>query len=210
MSCPLHADVETTVPCARCGIGYCDDCLVTLTNERVCASCKGELLRDVVSGTTYNRLALAHFGARFIAWFIDRMMLWGLQAAAFWLAFSGRMTMFSPFTQGLLQAGINLAFFIYEGALVAKRGQTVGKMAMHVRVTRVDGSPVAGWQAWVRAGVRLAGYLVLGGVTSVRAVLATPVSLLIGLLDYSPAFFTQQRTTLHDLIARTRVVRDPS
>lgn len=210
MSCPGHADVEATVPCARCGVGYCDDCLVTLTNERVCAACKGELLRDVISGTTYRRVELAHLAPRFVAWLIDRLMLWALQAGAFWLAFTGRMMFTSLLTRSLLQIFINVAYLVYEGVLVAKRGQTLGKMAMRVRVVRVDGAPVAGWQAWTRAGVRFAGYLALTGVQYVRPGLATPFSLLIALIDYTPGLVTPQRTTLHDLVARTRVVREPS
>jgi uncharacterized RDD family membrane protein YckC len=118
--------------------------------------------------------------------------------------------MLSPRTQSLLQITLNIAYFIYEGVLVAKRGQTLGKMALRVRVARTDGSPVVAWQAWTRAGVRFAGFLALTGVTYVRPVLATPVSLLISLIDYVPGLITQQRTTLHDLVARTRVVREPS
>jgi len=37
MSCPTHARAEVSAPCARCGAGYCDDCLVTLRDARVCA-----------------------------------------------------------------------------------------------------------------------------------------------------------------------------
>jgi len=60
-------------------------------------------------------------------------------------------------------------------------------MALKVKVVRPDGTPITGGQAWGRALSRaLLGFLYL--------------------VDYIPAFFTKEKTTLHDLIARTRVV----
>ena len=210
MTCPVHTDVETTTPCSRCGVGYCDDCLVTLQNDRVCGNCKGELLRDVISGTTYGQLQLASFGPRAIAWLIDRMMLWILQGLVFWLTISRLVGFTTPTIPILLQVIINSGYLVYEGAMVARRGQTLGKMAMRVRVTRPDGSPVAPWQAWTRAVVRFGGYLILVSVNFVSPAFGLIASVLISLVDYVPGLATPQRTTLHDLIARTRVARDLS
>jgi uncharacterized RDD family membrane protein YckC len=72
--------------------------------------------------------------------------------------------------------------------MLQRRGQTVGKMALGVRVVTAEGGPISGKQAWMR--------------TVLRLVLGTCMG-----IDYLPAFFTHERTCLHDMIAKTRVVR---
>ena len=52
--------------CAEHGTPACDDCLVTLQNVRVCAACKGEVLRDVISGADMEKLPLARLGPRYL------------------------------------------------------------------------------------------------------------------------------------------------
>ena len=71
--------------------------------------------------------------------------------------------------------------------LSMKNGQTVGKMALRLRVVRPDGSRISNGQAWGRAVMRL----VLG---------------CLFIVDYIPYFFTDEKTTLHDMVAGTRVV----
>jgi uncharacterized RDD family membrane protein YckC len=71
--------------------------------------------------------------------------------------------------------------------MVKKNGQTVGKIVLQVRVVRPDGSPITTGQAWGRTLLRL----VLGCLI---------------ILDYIPIFFTEEKTTLHDMIAGTRVI----
>jgi len=41
MSCEVHPATDEVRPCGRCGGMYCDDCLVLLRDERVCA-CRAE------------------------------------------------------------------------------------------------------------------------------------------------------------------------
>ena len=71
--------------------------------------------------------------------------------------------------------------------LSMKSGQTLGKLAVKVQVVRPDGRPISTGQAWGRAVMRL----VLG---------------CLWIVDYLPAFFTEQKTTLHDMVAGTRVI----
>ncbi|MCX2971452.1 MULTISPECIES: RDD family protein [Streptomyces] len=57
----------------------------------------------------------------------------------------------SAFTQTVLVA---LAFFGYEGLMLASRGRTVGKLAFGLRVVRLDdGAAPRGHPAWLRAAV---------------------------------------------------------
>jgi uncharacterized RDD family membrane protein YckC len=76
----------------------------------------------------------------------------------------------------------------YQAVMLATRGQTFGKMALSVRVVRTDGTPITPAQAW--------------GREVLRAVLN-----FLYVIDYIPAFFTKERTCIHDLAARTRVIQ---
>lgn len=77
---------------------------------------------------------------------------------------------------------------VYEGLMVQSRGQTLGKMAVGIKIVNPDGSAVSPGQAWGRAAVKMA----LGTC---------------GGLTFLPALFTKDRTTIHDMVAKTRVVR---
>jgi uncharacterized RDD family membrane protein YckC len=61
-------------------------------------------------------------------------------------------------------------------------------MSMKIKVVRVDGTAISTGQAWGRAFM--------------RQILASCLSI----FNYLPAFFTKDRTCLHDLVASTRVV----
>jgi uncharacterized RDD family membrane protein YckC len=81
----------------------------------------------------------------------------------------------------------SIVAMIYQAAMLQVYGQTLGKMAVRVKVVRPDGSAISGRQAW--------------GRELSRAVLG-----LLYIADYLPVFFTKDRRTLHDMLARTRVV----
>ncbi len=206
MSCPNHAPAEESAPCARCGIGYCDDCLVTLRNERLCGTCKSEVLRDVVSGTVANRLRLAPVTTRFTAWLIDRFMVWigQLLALGVGMEIASKTSPYHTAVRAVLQLGVASFFFLYEG------GKTLGKLALRIRVVRPDGTTIRQRQAWIRAAVRLGIVTIVLGISLVATGAGAIVSALLALGDYTPGLITQERTAIHDLIAGTRVVRDAS
>jgi uncharacterized RDD family membrane protein YckC len=84
----------------------------------------------------------------------------------------------------LIPTVINIA---YQALMLAARGQTLGKMALKVKVVGADGSDLSTGQAWGREVMRaILGFLYI--------------------VDYLPAFFMKEKTTLHDLVAKTRVV----
>ncbi|TDC19112.1 RDD family protein [Streptomyces sp. 8K308] len=52
------------------------------------------------------------------------------------------------------EAVVLVVYFLYEGLMLSARGQTLGKMAMRIRVAMLnDGSVPRGNPAWYRAGV---------------------------------------------------------
>jgi len=189
LACRNHPDViEGLRHCSRCGNAYCRDCLVLINDRLYCATCKVEQLRDVQSGVDRTRLNYAGAGKRFGALIIDRLIV-VLPAYALFLIlmFTGGNNP-NPFIFILL-IPVFLGMPFYEALMMQnKNGQTLGKIAMKIRVVRVDGSPISAGQCWGRAFLRLA------------------FESCISFIDYIPAFFTDEKTALHDMGASTRVV----
>lgn len=193
LTCRNHPDVvEGLRYCSRCGQAFCHDCLVDIQGNSFCAACKSEQMLDIASGVNPNALELADIGRRFVAIFIDGCVIvlpfMILMVAMIFMTASGNSNAPPP---GLLTPIVFLpaiGYVVYEGLMLAARGQTLGKMAMKIRVVRPDGQPISTGQAWGRAFM--------------RQILASCLSL----FNYLPAFFTKEKTCLHDLVANTRVV----
>ena len=195
MICRNHVDVAEGVRrCSRCGGSYCSQCLVPIQNQLFCATCKTEQLMDVRSGVDRTRLVYGGFWARFGAQIIDGLIA-GVPAYAIFMAVMFSAAAAAQKSETASPARILLAYVplyvfpvLYEALMLSmKNGQTVGKMALRLRVVRPDGSLISTGQAWGRAAMRL----VLG---------------CMAIVDYIPYFFTDEKTTLHDMVAGTRVV----
>jgi len=156
MSCVAHPATDDVRPCGRCGRMYCDDCLVLLRDDRVCAECKHDVLLDVISGTAVEKLPLARMPVRLMAYVIDRALLylplWGAVVVVKWLV-RDRLRLADAAVDAVSLSTLflfYLAFAVYEGQMLGTRGQTLGKMAMKIRVVRPDGLPLTRRQAWGR------------------------------------------------------------
>lgn len=191
MICRNHVDVAEGVRrCTRCGGTYCPDCLVTIHDSPYCATCKTEQLMDVRSGVDRSRVTYGGFWQRFGAYIIDYI----IQIIPIYAIF-GVLMLLTGFSgtdepSPWILLGYIPAFLVpicYEALMLQTKSQTVGKMALRLKVVRPDGSRITAGQAWARAVMRL----ILG-------------CLIIG--DYIPFFFTDEKTTLHDMVAGTRVV----
>jgi uncharacterized RDD family membrane protein YckC len=191
MLCQNHIDVAEGVRrCARCGTPYCPNCLVELSGRPYCATCKSEQLLDVRSGVDRTLMTYAGILKRFVAIFLDTLLMaipiWTILGIFAFLS-TTRAQNLSPLFN-VISFPLSFLSLLYEGLMLSnKNGQTLGKMAMNVRVVRPDGSPISSGQAW--------------GRTVMRTVLGCLI-----IVDYIPAFFTVEKTTLHDMIAGTRVV----
>lgn len=193
LSCHNHSDViEALRRCARCGRTFCTDCLVELRGMPYCAACKNEQLLDISSGVVdATQLELASGGRRAAALILDSMIVtfppW-LLALIFVFPDVFRGVPMNQQKVRLFSFGLIALYLLYDGLMTAVRGQTLGKIALRIRVVRPDGSPVSVLQAWVRALVRGA------------------ISAVFSLIDYIPGFFTKEKTCIHDMLAKTRVV----
>ena len=200
MICRNHVDVAEGVRrCARCGDAYCPNCLVTIGYQPYCATCKTEQLMDVRSGVDRTRLVYAGFFARFGAQVIDGLIVVVPAYAIFTAVMLGiasaleRQTALAGLAPLIVSAYVPFFAFplLYEALMLSlKNGQTLGKMALRLRVVRPDGSRITAADAWGRTLMRM----LLGCVA---------------IVDYIPYFFTAEKTTLHDMIAGTRVVESP-
>lgn len=196
MICRNHVDVSEGVRrCSRCGGTYCTDCLVTIADRPYCAGCKAEQVMDLRAGVSRTQIAYASRWKRLGAYLIDYMLIvfvsWMFMLPIFY--FTGVFTAAargeepSPWFLVAYIPGLLIPVLYEAIMLIKKRGQTLGKIALQIRVVRPDGSPITNGQAW--------------GRTLLRMVLGCLI-----ILDYVPIFFTDEKTTLHDMIAGTRVV----
>lgn len=191
--CLNHFDaIEGLQHCVRCGRVFCSDCLVTLGGMPYCAVCKTEQALDVQSGVNPMQARYAHLGRRFLALIVDAIVV-GIPTRVITGAFQAGMFFIKnpvfPFVAMGFAIIVSMAAnIIYEALMLLKRnGQTIGKQALQIRVVRVDGSPLSPREAWLRPVVRI-----------FTAALCAA--------DYFPAFFTTEKTAIHDMAAGTRVI----
>ncbi len=194
MACVNHPAVNVgLVRCRRCGQAFCRSCVVALRGQYYCARCKQEQLRDIQSGTEAGVLELASVARRFGALWVDSFVLvlifipvsiaLGVAAAA-----AGKAEPGLGFNLAIM-ALVAAVWFVYEGLMLSSRGQTLGKMAVGIKVVTPEGRDISGGQAWGRALVRQVFFEYFA------------------FLNYLPALFTKQKTAIHDMAAKTRVVR---
>lgn len=202
MPCKNHPLVEEPlVRCARCGEAFCPNCIVEIGGSPYCAVCKSEILGDLRAGRPATGPELASIGRRFGALFLDGLILTlpltvVLVTILAMLGLLGSDARGRPPDFALILAFEGMIFLVqlvswvlYEGLMLRGGGQTVGKKAMRIRVVSAEGSPLSPGQAFGRAAMRQ----VLGMVPC------------LGLVNYLTAF-GEQRTCIHDMVARTRVI----
>ena len=207
MPCPNHPEEALRLErCSRCKATFCGDCVVRLDGATFCASCKLEHVRDLLAGIVPGALDLGTIFRRFLAMWIDGMVT---SIAGYIIAIPLTLVMAavggaagaagegaSQAVAGVIMVLVMIAFYgtmlglpvVYEALMLQKKGQTLGKMALGLKVVTPEGGEISKGQAWGRAALRL--------------VLGTCL-----FIDYVAAFVTRERTCLHDMIAKTRVVK---
>jgi uncharacterized RDD family membrane protein YckC len=194
MQCSNHPTITDGIGrCIRCGRPFCESCLVQIRGGAYCADCKGEQVRDIQSGTVQGELELATVGRRFAALWLDSFifgMIGAFVAVLLVMATADVTSDESPDALFfLIMIGAVAVWIVYEGLLLQYRGQTLGKMALGIKVVTPDGNDIGVGQAWGRAVLRQVFFSYFS------------------LINYLPAVFTKQRTCIHDLIVKTRVAR---
>jgi uncharacterized RDD family membrane protein YckC len=194
-ACTTHPEVlDKLLPCTRCDRVFCPDCLVQLKGSRFCAECKVNAVKDLQSGVNEKGLPLASIGARFVAALIDQFVLMAAMFVVI-IAMAAVVALTRPGPDSMVMPlvvfgcyGIMFAFmFCYHALMLQWKGQTLGKMAMKIKVVTPEGGTINPGQAWIRVLV----WFFLSGCG----------------IDYLPAFFNDEKMAIHDMAARTRVVK---
>jgi uncharacterized RDD family membrane protein YckC len=126
----------------------------------------------------------AGFWIRFLACLLDGIVL---TAVTFLIYFALDVDFVNPPVG--LQLLMILLQFAYYVVLTVRLGQTLGKMAVGIKVVRVDGGP-NGW-----------------GSILLRETIGKIVSSLILMIGYIMAAFSKKKQALHDHMARTYVIK---
>jgi len=199
MPCPNHPQVyEPLLVCARCSNAFCADCVIPIGGLPYCAGCKAEVVGDLAAGVPAGRMEFASISSRLVAMILDYLVvsvpLIGLAVVGA-LSFGGfnldkatpDVILFQLFITLLSFAQIGV-WIVYEGVMLSLRGQTVGKRLVRIKVVSAGDGPITRGQAFGRAAIRQL------------------ISMFCFIVDYV-LVFGQERSCIHDLLARTRVVK---
>jgi uncharacterized RDD family membrane protein YckC len=141
---------------------YCKKCGNELPEEaKFCPKCgtsTSEAPFTPFTSTTSvaSGIKLASWGERFVAWLIDAIIVgvvMGIITGVIGLfgVFSG-ITSFFNIADWLSTAGLNgIVIFFYWMFMESSNGQSIGKMAMRIKVTRLDGSHITFPQAAIES-----------------------------------------------------------
>lgn len=196
--------------CTECGKQYESNNLLTFGAARVCAGCKDvffQRVREQGSAVATERafLLYAGFWIRVLARLIDGLILGVFFVVLFLLAFGtmGRGALrniqvnapISSSSIALFYGVMALVYLvavaaslIYESWFVGNRGGTPGKLALGLRVVRSDGVALSQGRSVGRAFAYILDNLIPLG------------------LGFIIAGFDNEKRTLHDHIADTRVI----
>ena len=203
MPCKNHPLVEDRLTrCAVCTEAFCPDCVVAIGGLPYCMDCKSEMVLDLLSGVPPLSLDLASVLRRFAAMFVDGLILSFPLILVFVLTLlpmliSGQeidkfdeLPAFLPLINGVLTLLWMVLIVAYEGLMLSlMKGQTLGKKMLHLKVVTAEGTQISRGQAWGRALIRQ-----LFGLVPC-----------LGIVDYLVAFGSE-RTCVHDILAKTRVI----
>lgn len=188
--------------CSECGRPFPTSQLVAIGNASVCAQCKPIYLQRIrEGGQAIGTRHYAGFWIRFVALVIDGILLSVVQAIIFvplvMLFGIGTATLVNADSPGALGAliaaegvfflisfAIQMAYYVY---FWAKRGATLGKMALGLKIIRADGGPLS-------VGLAVGRFL---------AFLLDAFTIYIGFII---AGFDSEKRALHDRICNTRVI----
>ena len=99
---------------------------------------------DIPLSKEPTELTIARWSDRFFAWLIDYVIIIGAAFAVFFAFFS--TTLFElnidgdyMYSHTFDYASISIVFFLYWLILESKKGQSIGKMALNLKITNLNG-----------------------------------------------------------------------
>ena len=160
---------------------YCKNCGAELPEDAsFCPNCGAAVKLEV-------RLALAGWGERFVAWLIDVIIL-GVFLA--WLSWPGFMlTPYVPRWVPFIDMGSrNIIYLLYWTLMEGICGQSIGKMVMKIKVTKLNGEPIDVGRALIE---------------SIGKAFLLPIDCIIGWIAFS-----DKKQRLFNRLSNTMVVKE--
>jgi uncharacterized RDD family membrane protein YckC len=181
--------VANGVVCGVCHGIFPPDQVIRYGSNYVCGGCKPRFVQSLREGVNVGGgLQLAGIGKRFGAKFIDNLLvalISGAIQAGVVAAYPQNSVML------IVAVVIRLALtFGYPIFFYGKWGQTLGKMAMKIKVVTPEGGPITYGKAAVRVLSEMLSGCILG-------------------IGYLMALWDDEKRALHDRLAGTRVVDAP-
>jgi uncharacterized RDD family membrane protein YckC len=192
------AESRSRSNCSVCGRFIPDADLINSGDSKVCAACKSAFFQKSKEGVAMPvEMNYAGFWIRFVAKFIDGIILWiiGLSISfAFGLGFSGgaqgRYLSSSQIAAILMVNILQLAAYVtYTTFFIGRFGATIGKMACGIKIVTPDGNRVSYMRAFGRYFAEILSGMIL-------------------LIGYIMAAFDYEKRALHDRICSTRVIKN--
>jgi len=180
---------------------HCKNCGTELTeNAKFCPKCGTPVVAEdaaaraePVAPESASGLKLAFWGERFLAWLIDSVIIGvivGFLTLFTWFA-GHSFTLWSSWPSWIPFFNFNMGgiiYFLYWMLMDGAYGQSLGKMIMHLKVTRIDGEPANIGQV---------------AVESAGKAFFLPLDFLIGLFLYP-----KRRQRVFSYLSETVVVRE--
>ena len=180
------------VSCVECARTFAADDVMLFGESAVCADCKPVFLQRLrEGGVVAQTLHYASFGKRFLAIFLDGILLYLASTAVQFVLGVTRPGIGATGTQVVfnLSALISVSLaFLYQVPMLKFYGATLGKMALGVKVVTADNGPIS----W--------------GLSIARYFCAHWLEIFTLWIGYLIAAFDDQHRTLHDRICGTRVI----
>ena len=178
------------VECTVCHQTFPSDQTIKYGTVHVCAGCKPRFMQSLREGAKFSgTLELAGIGRRFLADIVDTILLYVI-------IFSLMFAVFALQTQPgagaffVINVFPTLLMLTYQTIFLGWKGQTLGKMALKVIVVNPDGSKISYAKALGRAAAEILSGCLLA-------------------IGYLIAFWDDEKRTLHDRLANTRVINAP-
>jgi uncharacterized RDD family membrane protein YckC len=177
-------------------MGYCNKCGAPIPEDALfCTKCgtsvttQAKAASQDTAASGYS-LKLATWGERFIAWLIDVVIVGifiGILSVFAWFAWTPISFWPSWVPLANFSAG-GVVYFLYWMIMDGAYGQSLGKMIMHLKVTRLDGSRIN---------------IATAALESIGKAFFMLLDLLIGLL-----FYPDRKQRIFNYLSQTIVIHE--
>jgi uncharacterized RDD family membrane protein YckC len=176
--------------CTKCGAPLPEDALFcTKCGTSVTTQAKPASQAQATAASGYS-LKLATWGERFVAWLIDIIIVGifvGILSVFAWFAWTP-VSFWPSWVPVVNFSAGGVVYFLYWMLMDGAYGQSLGKMIMHLRVTRLDGSRIN---------------MATAALESIGKAFFMLLDLLIGLLVYP-----DRKQRIFNYLSETIVIRE--